>query len=171
MSQDNEEDASMGDRRAQVDDALLARLRAVLDVADGAPEALVAAAKLSPDIVSLDEDYLDLVQSETVGAGAIRSGDARSLSFQSSECRLEVAVDELAGGVGDAGARTGVLVLEGRVIGTGAVEVVHETGEESLGGHVDDSGYFTITRVPRGFGRLVVQTTDGRRLPTTWIVF
>jgi hypothetical protein len=161
VSQDSEEeDAAMGDRPPDVDSRLLAELRALLGAVDGAPSELVASAKLAPELVDLDEEYLALVEAETAGA-ATRAGRGQTLAFRSPVCRLEVTVDDVGGG----------LVVEGQVTGVDAVEVVHERVHDSRAAAVDRFGYFTLTRIPSGLGRLVVRAADGRRLPATWVVF
>jgi hypothetical protein len=147
----------MGDRH--VDSRLLAELRALLDAADGPPAELVASAKLAPELVDLDQEYLALVEAEA-GASVTRAG-GQALAWRSPGCRLEVTVDEVGG----------VLVVEGQVTGVAAVEVVHERMHDSRSATVDRFGYFTLTRIPSGLGRLVVMAADGRRLPATWVVF
>jgi hypothetical protein len=161
MSQEGEEDDTVGDRRTDDDTGLLADLRAALEAADGVPEALVAAARLTPDIVTLDEDYLRLVESEAL-TGATRPREGRTIAFGSSGCRLDLTIDEV-GGPG--------VVVDGRVTGLPVEEIVHESTGGSRAASVDELGYFTMDRVPRGLGRLVVRAADGRRLPAAWIVF
>jgi hypothetical protein len=161
MSQDGKEEDTMANGRTDVDDGLLAELGAALAAADGPPAALVAAAKLSPDIVSLDEDYLTLVETEGL-VGTTRSGDVRTFAFGSSGCRLQATVTDVGRASVD---------LEGRVTGVPAEEVLHETAGDTLVASVDGRGYFTLNRVPTGLGRLVVLAADGRRLPAAWVVF
>jgi len=86
---------------------------------------------------------------------------SRRLRFASGHCRLDVAV------IDEGRWRT----VEGHVRLDDVVQVVHERLGDSRSTTVDRCGYFCLLRVPRGLGRLVLVTSDRRRLPTDWTMF
>ena len=85
----------------------------------------------------------------------------RTLRFASEHCRLDVSI-------ADEGNHR---LVEGKVSNEGAVRVVHERLHDARSATVDRCGYFSLQHVPRGLGRLVLVTSDGRRLPTDWTMF
>jgi hypothetical protein len=155
VSQDGEEEAAVGANWPGTDAELLEVLEELFEP----PHALVASAKMAPDIVALDESYLELVQSEAI---ELTRGPARTYEFRSSQCRLTATVEDVG---------AAAPVLEGRITGTTASEVIHERMHDAHVVPVDDRGYFTLNPSPTGFGRLVVRTADGRRLPAAWVIF
>jgi hypothetical protein len=85
----------------------------------------------------------------------------RQLRFACAECQLDITIM-------DEGRDR---LVEGRVSPAGLLQVVHERLSDARSSPVDRCGYFSLARVPRGLGRLVLVTGDGRRLPSAWTVF
>jgi hypothetical protein len=91
----------------------------------------------------------------------------RTLCFGSSRCQLEVTITDEGKDRLVEGRVTPVEVAED----ADAVMVVHERLLDARSSPIDRCGYFALARVPRGLGRLVVLTIDGRRMPSAWTVF
>jgi hypothetical protein len=161
VSQDRKEDATMGNGGSQALDGLLAEVGEMLARTDAPPDWLVAEAKLSPEVAAIDAGYLTLIESEATAAAATRAGDRRTMAFGAAGCQVDVTVEEGADDVS----------LQGTVNGLEAVEVTFEGRRDARPAPVDARGRFTLARVPRGLGRLVISAADGRRHPTAWVMF
>ena len=92
---------------------------------------------------------------------SVPAAPERQLRFACAECQLDITI-------ADEGRDR---LVEGRVSPAGVLQVVHERLSDARSSPVDRCGYFSLPRVPRGLGRLVLVTGDGRRLPSAWTVF
>ena len=92
---------------------------------------------------------------------SLQAAPERQIRFACAECELDVTI------VDEGRDR----LVEGRVSPAGVLRVVHERLSDARSSPVDRCGYFSLPRVPRGLGRLVLVTGDGRRLPSAWTVF
>jgi hypothetical protein len=146
------------------DDELLAALLDVVDVVDPVPASWVAAAAAAPSLVALDAELLALVEEERA-AGMRAEDDPGELEFRAAGLRVDVTVAW----------RGGRRVVEGHVSPPTAKEVEVESPATAAGGRlaspVDELGHFRIAGVPGRRCRLVVVTEDGRRVPSSWVVW
>jgi hypothetical protein len=85
----------------------------------------------------------------------------RQLRFACAECQMDITIAEEGRD----------RLVEGRVSPAWVLQVVHERLSDARSAPADRCGYFSLPRVPRGLGRLVLVTGDGRRLPSAWTVF
>lgn len=143
-------------------DALLARLAALLDVVDPVPVEIDAGARSLFGLRRLDEELAELVRDSADERGrmlAVRGeGDVRLISFETGPVTVELQVTE----------RGTDRDLVAQVTGTAVAraEVETSTGRRTV--HVEE-GLFTTDRVPAGLLRLRLLTDDGHDLITSWV--
>lgn len=143
-------------------DALLARLRAVLDDVDPVPAPLLAGAKALFGLRRLDEELAELVRDSADDSSrllAVRGeGDVRLISFETGPVTVELQVTE----------RGSIRDLVAQVTGTAVVEAEVETGGGRRLVPVEDC-LFTLDGIPAGLLRLRLRTRAGRDLVTSWV--
>ncbi|MBI2708463.1 MAG: hypothetical protein HYX34_02025 [Actinobacteria bacterium] len=142
------------------DEELLAALRAALDEADPVPPWVLEAAKRAPELAALDGELLELLDAEETMAG-MRSTGTRDVVFRSASRTVEVFVHDRGAG----------LALDGQLEPPDAAEVSFERVDTTITASVDRLGHFLLTGVPSGLGRIVVVTGEGRRLPSSWLIW
>lgn len=150
------------------DDALAARLGALLERLDPAPGLLAATARDAFGLTRLDADLAELAFDswQEEASVALRAGDEgpRQLTFEGPALRLDVEVGTTTAGAGS---------LRGQVIprGRGHVEIHDATGSRRGGTEIDAAGRFVLERPPTGTVRLVC-TPEAAATPTAtdWVV-
>ncbi len=144
------------------DDALLGRLRLVVDELDPTPPHLAEAAKALLGLRRLDEELAELVRDSTEEHGRLLSvrgeGDVRLISFETGLVTVELQVTE----------RGGVRDLVAHVAGTAVVRAEVETAAGRSPVPVEDS-LLTLDGAPAGLLRLRLLTAAGRDLVTSWV--
>ncbi len=146
----------------ETDEALLGRLRLVVDQLDPVPAHLADGAKALLGLRRLDEELAELVRDSAEEQGrllAVRGeGDVRLISFETGPVTVELQVTE----------RQGVRDLVAQVSGTAVVRAEVETAGGRTPVPVEDS-LFTVEGAPAGLLRLRLLTAAGRDLVTSWV--
>lgn len=146
----------------ETDEALLGRLRLVVDQLDPMPAHLADAAKALLGLRRLDEELAELVRDSAEEQGrllAVRGeGDVRLISFETGPVTVELQVTE----------RGSVRDLVAQVSGTAVVRAEVETATGRSPVPVEDS-LFTLDGAPAGLLRLRLLTAAGRDLVTSWV--
>jgi hypothetical protein len=146
----------------ETDEALLARLREVLDRVDPMPPQLPDAAKALFGLRRLEEELAELVRDSAEEHGrllAVRGeGDVRLISFETGPVTVELQVTE----------RGELRDLVAQVSGTAVARAEVETSAGRQHVQLDDS-LFTLDGVPAGLLRLRLLTAAGRDLVTSWV--
>lgn len=146
----------------ETDEALLGRLRLVVDQLDPVPAHLADGAKALLGLRRLDEELAELVRDSAEEQGrllAVRGeGDVRLISFETGPVTVELQVTE----------RQGVRDLVAQVSGTAVVRAEVETAGGRTPVPVEDS-LFTVEGAPAGLLRLRLLTATGRDLVTSWV--
>lgn len=144
------------------DDALLARLREVLDEVDPMPDRVVVEASALFGLRRLDEQLAELVRDSAEDRGgllAVRGeGDVRLISFETGPVTVELQVTE----------RGPVRDLVAQVTGAAVVGAEVETAGGRRAVPIEDS-LFTVEGIPAGLLRLRLRTDAGRDLVTSWV--
>ena len=146
----------------ETDEALLGRLRLVVDQLDPVPAHLAEGAKALLGLRRLDEELAELVRDSAEEQGrllAVRGeGDVRLISFETGPVTVELQVTE----------RGGSRDLVAQVSGTEVVRAEVETAAARTAVPVEDS-LFTLDGAPAGLLRLRLLTAAGRDLVTSWV--
>jgi len=144
------------------DEALLGRLRLVVDELDPPPPHLAEGAKALLGLRRLDEELAELVRDSAEEHGrllAVRGeGDVRLISFETGPVTVELQVTE----------RGGLRDLVAQVAGTAVVRAEVETAAGRSPVPVEDS-LLTLDGAPAGLLRLRLLTAAGRDLVTSWV--
>lgn len=146
----------------ETDEALLRRLRLVVDQLDPVPPHLADGAKALLGLRRLDEELAELVRDSAEERGrllAVRGeGDVRLISFETGPVTVELQVTE----------RGGLRDLVAQVSGTAIARAEVETAIGRSPVPVEDS-LFTLDGAPAGLLRLRLLTAAGRDLVTSWV--
>ena len=146
----------------ETDEALLGRLRLVVDQLDPVPGHLAEGAEALLGLRRLDEELAELVRDSAEEQGrllAVRGeGDVRLISFETGPVTVELQVTE----------RGGRRDLVAQVSGTAVVRAEVETAGGRTPVVVEDS-LFTVEGAPAGLLRLRLLTAAGRDLVTSWV--
>lgn len=146
----------------ETDEALLGRLRLVVDEIDPPPPHLLEGAKALLGLRRLDEELAELVRDSAEERGrllAVRGeGDVRLISFETGPVTVELQVTE----------RGGLRDLVAQVAGTAVVRAEVETAVGRSPVPVEDS-LLTLDGAPAGLLRLRLLTAAGRDLVTSWV--
>jgi hypothetical protein len=144
------------------EDALLARLGAMLDRVDPVPENVVVEARALFGLRRLDEQLAELVRDSAEDRGGVLvvrgEGDVRLISFETGPVTVELQVTE----------RGPARDLVAQVSGTAVLGAEVETSAGKRQVPVEDS-LFTVDGVPAGLLRLRLHTAGGRDLVTSWV--
>ena len=144
------------------DEALLGRLRLVLDEVDPVPPHVPEGAKALLGLRRLDEELAELVRDSAEERDrllAVRGeGDVRLISFETGPVTVELQVTE----------RAGLRDLVAQVSGTAVARAEVETSSGRWPVPVEDS-LFTMDGAPAGLLRLRLLTAAGRDLITSWV--
>lgn len=144
------------------DEALIARLRGILDEVDPMPARVAVEASALFGLRRLDEQLAELVRDSAEDRGGLLpvrgEGDVRLISFETGPVTVELQVTERGP------ARDLVAQVVGAVV-VGA-EVETATGRRPV--PIEDS-LFTLDGVPGGLLRLRLHTGAGRDLVTSWV--
>jgi len=146
----------------ETDEALLDRLRSVLQRVDPVPEHVLEGAKALYGLRRLDEELAELVRDSVEERGrllAVRGeGDVRLISFETGPVTVELQVTE----------RGSVRDLVAQVAGTALARAEVETAAGRRPVPIED-GLFTLDGVQAGLLRLRLLTDAGRDLVTSWV--
>jgi hypothetical protein len=144
------------------DEALLARLRVLVDRIDPVPAETLAGSRALIGLRRLNEELAELVRDSAEEHGrmlALRGeGEVRLISFETNPVAVELQVTD-----------RGVLRdLIAQVSGTTVVQAEVETTANRRPVPVED-GIFVLDGVPAGLLRLRLLTDSGRDLVTSWV--
>lgn len=146
----------------ETDEALLGRLRLIVEQLDPLPAHVLEGSKALLGLRRLDEELAELVRDSEQERGrllAVRGeGDVRLISFETGPVTVELQVTE----------RGAVRDLVAQVSGTAVVRAEVETAAARRTVPVEDS-LFTLDGVAAGLLRLRLLTAAGRDLVTSWV--
>jgi hypothetical protein len=145
-----------------LDDALLDRLREVVQQVDPMPEVVLASAQAAFGLRQLDAELAELVRDSAEERGGVLTvrgeGDVRLISFETGPITVELQVTE----------RGSARDLVAQITGIGVRRAEVETPGLRLPTTLEDS-VATADGVAAGLLRLHVHTVDGRELVTSWV--
>jgi hypothetical protein len=147
----------------ETDEALLGRLRLVVDQLDPVPPQLADAAKALLGLRRLDEELAELVRDSAEERDrllAVRGeGDVRLISFETGPVTVELQVTE----------RGPLRDLVAQVSGTAIARAEVETASGRRSPVPVEDSLFTLDGAPAGLLRLRLLTAAGRDLVTSWV--
>ena len=146
----------------ETDEALLDRLRLVVDELDPMPMHIADGGKALLGLRRLDEELAELVRDSAEERDrllAVRGeGDVRLISFETGPVTVELQVTE----------RGSLRDLVAQVSGTAVLRAEVETATGRSPVPVEDS-LFSVDGAPAGLLRLRLLTAAGRDLVTSWV--
>lgn len=144
------------------DDALLDRLRSVVDEVDPVPREVTEAAFAALATRRLDDELAELVADSEVGSAWLvrnRTDNVRLLSFESAAVSVELQLTASRSGV----------ALRGLVSGAAGEVTVETPGGGVRTAALDGGGWFTVHDVAPGLLRLRLQAAGGAQVVTSWV--